>query len=79
MLQRKCRLLFFEIMVLVLTGVVMVASSSYLWATMKYNDPYHFISCQILFAIQVLINLGVVVGLFPVTGVYTSIFVLWWF
>ncbi len=28
----------------------MVASSSYLWATMKYDDPYHFIVRQLLFA-----------------------------
>lgn len=28
----------------------MVASSSYLWAEMKYGDPYHFIIRQILFA-----------------------------
>lgn len=51
MFHRKCRTLTLEILVLVLTGVVMVASSSYLWATMKYNDPYHFISRQILFAV----------------------------
>lgn len=51
MFHRKCRMLFLEIVVLVLTGIVMVASSSYLWATMKYNDPYHFISRQILFAV----------------------------
>ncbi len=28
----------------------MVASSSYLWATMKFNNAYHFISRQLLFA-----------------------------
>ncbi len=51
MFDRKCRILVLEILVLVFTGIVMVASSSYLWATMKYNDPYHFISRQCLFAV----------------------------
>ncbi len=50
MFNRKCRNLTAEIFVLILVGIVMVASSSYLWANMKFNNPYHFISRQILFA-----------------------------
>lgn len=51
MFHSKCRLLTVEILTLVFVGIVMVASSSYLWASMKYNDPYHFIIRQLLFAI----------------------------
>lgn len=51
MFHPKCRLLTIEILTLVFTGIVMVASSSYLWAAMKYDDPYHFIYRQALFAL----------------------------
>lgn len=52
MFHSKCRLLTIEILILVYCGIVMIASSSYLWATMKYNDPYHFIIRQGLFAMM---------------------------
>ncbi len=51
MFHSKDKILVVSIVTLTLTGVVMVASSSYLWALMKYNDAYHFISRQILFSI----------------------------
>jgi len=51
MFHPKCRLLLLEICTLIFTGIVMVASSSYLWANMKYGDPYHFILRQVFFVI----------------------------
>lgn len=50
MLHRKTRLLMLEIFVLVLTGIIMIYSSSRIWAQFKYNDEFHYVSRQILFA-----------------------------
>ena len=55
MFHRKNRLLLLEILVLVAVGLVMIASSSVYWAELKYNNPWHFVQRQALFAILGLI------------------------
>lgn len=51
MFHRKTRLLALEIFALVLTGIIMIYSSSRIWAEFKYNDAMHYVSRQILFAL----------------------------
>ena len=58
MFQRKNRLLLLEILVLVAVGLVMIASSSVYWAELKYNNPWHFVQRQALFAILGLITMN---------------------
>lgn len=43
-------LLMFSIFALLITGIVMVYSSSYVWAHYKYNDQFFFLKRQVLFA-----------------------------
>ena len=50
--------LFISIIVLSLFGLLMVYSSSYIWAEYKYNDPYKYLKSQGLFLI-----LGVIIML----------------
>lgn len=50
--------LFISITVLSLFGLLMVYSSSYIWAEYKYNDPYKYLKSQGLFLI-----LGVIIML----------------
>jgi len=42
--------LLFIVTVLVLIGVVMVFSASYLWATTRFDSPFHFLRPHIFFA-----------------------------
>ena len=58
MFHRKNRLLLLEILVLVAVGLVMIASSSVYWAELKYNNPWHFVQRQALFAILGLIAMN---------------------
>ena len=58
MFHRRNRLLLLEILVLVAVGLVMIASSSVYWAELKYNNPWHFVQRQALFAILGLIAMN---------------------
>ena len=40
MFSRKCRVLTLEILLLVMIGIIMVASSSRVWAEYKFDDPF---------------------------------------
>ena len=41
--------LFISVIVISLFGVIMIYSSSYIWAEYKYNDPYKYLKNQLLF------------------------------
>ena len=43
--------LFFAVVALVLFGIIMIYSSSYIWAEYKFNDQFHYVKQQSLFAI----------------------------
>lgn len=51
MFSKKCRVLTCEILTLVFTGVIMVGSSSRVWAEAKFGDPMYFMSRQAVFAL----------------------------
>lgn len=51
MWKPKCRILTLSILTLVLTGIIMVGSSSRVWAKFKFHDPYYFMSRQAIFAV----------------------------
>lgn len=51
MWKPKARLLAFEIITLVFVGIIMVGSSSRVWAAFKFDDPFYFMSRQIIFAL----------------------------
>lgn len=51
MFSKKCRLLTCCILTLVITGIVMIGSSSRIWAQAKFQDPMYFMSRQAVFAI----------------------------
>ena len=59
MFSKKSRLLAFEILTLVVIGIVMIASSSRIWAEAKFQDPLYFMKRQAIFA---LIGCFVMVG-----------------
>ncbi len=42
-------LLFIGVIVLTIFGLIMIASSSYIWAEYKYNDPLHYVRFQTIF------------------------------
>lgn len=44
------RILTLEIFLLVIIGLIMVYSSSNVWANFKFNDPYYFVKRQTIFA-----------------------------
>lgn len=44
-------LLFIVVLITSIFGVVMIYSSSYIWAEYKFNDPYKFVRTQIIFLI----------------------------
>lgn len=50
MFHKKCRVLTFEILILVMIGVLMVGSSSRVWAEAKFDDSMYFFKRQVLFA-----------------------------
>ncbi len=41
--------LFISVILISLFGVIMIYSSSYIWAEYKYNDPYKYLKNQLLF------------------------------
>lgn len=51
MWNRRTRLLTFCIITLLFTGIVMIHSSSRVWALYKFNDEFFFIKRQLLFAL----------------------------
>lgn len=51
MFSRKCRTLTVLILLLVVIGVIMVGSSSRVWASAKFNDASYFMSRQAVFAL----------------------------
>ena len=51
MLSKKCRILTCEITTLVIIGIVMIGSSSRIWAEAKFQDPMYFMKRQLVFAI----------------------------
>lgn len=44
-------ILLIGVILLTIFGLVMIASSSYIWAEYKYNDPYHYVRYQAIFFI----------------------------
>lgn len=50
MFSKKSRLLLCEILTLVFVGIMMIGSSSRVWAEAKFNDPMYFMSRQAVFA-----------------------------
>lgn len=51
MLSKKSRILTFEILTLVIIGIIMVGSSSRIWAEAKFEDPMYFMKRQLVFAL----------------------------
>lgn len=51
MFSKKCRTLTFLIFLLVIIGVIMVGSSSRVWASAKFHDASYFMSRQAVFAL----------------------------
>ena len=43
--------LFFAVLLLVTFGIIMIYSSSYIWAEYKFNDPFKYVKNQGLFLI----------------------------
>lgn len=52
-------LLFISTIIICIFGIVMITSSSYIWAEYKFNDPYKFMKSQVIFFI-----LGLIVMIF---------------
>lgn len=48
--QRPDLLLFCLVIILLIIGLLMVYSSSHVWAAYKYDDPFFFVKRQLLFA-----------------------------
>ena len=44
-------LLFISVTLLIIIGIIMIYSSSHIWAEYKYNDPYKYMKQQLIFAI----------------------------
>jgi cell division protein FtsW len=53
--RRYDKLLFITIIIISLFGLIMIYSSSYIWANYKYNNPYKFVITQSVFVIVGLI------------------------
>ena len=45
------RTLFIAVITLVIFGIIMIYSSSYVWASYKYNDALKYVKAQSLFFI----------------------------
>ena len=43
------KILFFTIIILSLFGIVMIYSSSSIWANYKFNDSFHYVKYQSIF------------------------------
>lgn len=50
MFSKRCRPLTFEILALVIIGIIMVGSSSRVWAEAKFNNATYFMTRQAIFA-----------------------------
>lgn len=50
-MRNKSKLLVMEVVVLAICGLLMVYSSSYIWAAFKFDDPYYFFKRQAIFMI----------------------------
>ncbi|MGM9834597.1 MAG: putative lipid II flippase FtsW [Bacilli bacterium] len=53
-------ILFLAVVALTAFGVIMVYSSSYIWAEYKFNDPFKYVKSQVIFAIIGIILLNIV-------------------
>lgn len=51
MFSKKCRRLTIEIITLVIIGIIMVGSSSRVWAQAKFNNASYFMTRQMIFAL----------------------------
>jgi len=51
MFSRKSRLFTLKIFALIITGIALIATSSYVWADVKYGDPFYYVKRQCLFAL----------------------------
>ena len=52
MLQKRYRiLLFIASIALVIFGIIMIYSASYIWASYKFNDSFKYAKQQFIFAI----------------------------
>lgn len=58
--MKKEKLLFYATIVLSIIGVIMVYSSSYIWAEYKYNNPYKYLINQSVFLIVGIIIMYIV-------------------
>ena len=56
------KILFFTVIILSLFGLLMIYSSSSIWADYKFNDSFHYVKYQGVFFIiglsQVSVNVG---------------------
>ena len=51
-MQKKYRIfLFISMILLIIIGLIMIYSSSYIWAEYKYNDAFKYIKQQLLFVV----------------------------
>lgn len=58
-MKRMNLLLFISTIIICIFGIIMITSSSYIWAEYKFNDPYKFMKSQIIFFI-----LGLIIMIF---------------
>ena len=58
---KRNKLIIITTILLALIGVIMIYSSSYIWASFKYNNPYKYVFNQ---------------GIFFIIGIFLSIYVL---
>ncbi len=56
--RRYDKLLFITIIIISLFGLIMIYSSSYIWANYKYNNPYKFVITQSVF-----VKVGIIIML----------------
>ena len=42
-------ILLLSVIALAVFGLIMIYSSSYIWAEYKFNDPYKFVKAQLMF------------------------------
>lgn len=59
--------LLFSVIILICFGILMVYSSSNIWAEYKYNDPYKFVKSQVIFFLLGLILIYILTKIDPLT------------
>ena len=57
---KKDKILYFGTIVLAIFGLIMIYSSSYVWAEYKFNNPYKYVINQGMFLIVGIILMSVV-------------------